>query len=213
MGENGVRSPGYNDRHLTPAPMSETTTLVPLFPAPSAASLEAHWAEAVSFEAFLPTAQENADLWRGVWDRVRLPDDLVERAAAVPGRWHLLVLSEDWCGDAVNIVPILARLAEFVPNVDLRLLARDENLDLMDAHLTDGRSRSIPVVLVLDEDFVEQGWWGPRPSELQAWVMEEGLALEPEERYRLVRQWYARDRGRTTLEEVIGGLEAAAQDR
>ena len=193
--------------------MSETTTLAPLFPAPSDASLEAHWAEALSFEDFLPTAEENADLWPAVWQRARVPADLAERAAAVPGRWHLLVLSADWCGDAVNIVPVLARLAEQVPNLDLRLLDRDEHPDLMDTHLTDGRSRSIPVVMLLDEDFVERGWWGPRPSELQAWVMEEGMKHEPEERYRLVRRWYARDRGRTTLEEVVGGLEGVARGR
>lgn len=192
--------------------MTDTPVLAPLFPAPTDASLESYWNEGVSFSAFLPTAETNADLWRGVWDRVRLPDDLVERAAAVPGRWHLLVISEDWCGDAVNIVPVLARLAEAVPALDLRIITRDDHLDLMDAHLTDGRSRSIPVVLVLDEDFVEHGWWGPRPSELQAWVMEEGLALPSDERYRHVRRFYARDKGRTTLEEVIAGLEAAAQE-
>lgn len=190
--------------------MSDTTTLVPLFPAPADESLEAAWNEGVSFSAFLPTAQENADLWRGVWDRARVPEDLAARAAAVPGRWRLLVISEDWCGDAVNIVPVLARLAEAVPSLDLRIITRDDHLDLMDAHLTNGRSRSIPVVLVLDEDFVERGWWGPRPSELQAWVMEEGMAMPSDERYRHVRRWYARDRGRTTLEELIAGLESVA---
>lgn len=191
--------------------MTDAVT-APLFPAPTDDSLEAYWNEGVSFSAFLPTAETNADLWRGVWDRVRLPDDLVERAAAVPGRWHLLVISEDWCGDAVNIVPVLARLAEAVPNLDLRIITRDDHLDLMDAHLTNGRSRSIPVVLALDEDYVERGWWGPRPSELQAWVMEEGLQMPSDERYRHVRRFYARDKGRTTLEEVIAGLEAAAQE-
>jgi hypothetical protein len=186
--------------------------LTPLFPAATDASLEAHWTQGVSFEAFLPTAEKNADLWQSVWDRVRLPDDLVERAAAVSGHWHLLVLSEDWCGDAVNIVPVLARFAEAVPTVDLRLLARDEHLGLMDAHLTNGRSRSIPVVILLDEHFVEQGWWGPRPTDLQRWVLEEGLKMDPEERYKKVRRFYARDKGRTTLEEIVGGIEAAAAE-
>lgn len=193
--------------------MPDTNEIAPLFPAATVEPLEAYWNEAVSFSAFLPTAEANADLWRGVWKRVRLPDDLVARAAAVPGRWRLLVISEDWCGDAVNIVPVLARLAEAVPTLDLRIITRDDHLDLMDAHLTNGRSRSIPTVLVLDEDFVERGWWGPRPSELQAWVMEEGLAMPSDERYRHVRRFYARDKGRTTLEEVIAGLEAAAQGR
>lgn len=185
--------------------------LTPLFPAATDGSLEDRYAQGVSFEAFLPTAEKNAQLWQGVWDRVRLPDDLVDRAAAVPERWHLLVLSEDWCGDAVNIVPVLARLADAVPTLDLRLLARDEHLDLMDAHLTNGTSRSIPVVILLDEDYIERGWWGPRPTDLQRWVLEEGIQMDSEERYKIVRRFYARDKGRTTLEEVVGGIEAAAR--
>ncbi len=184
--------------------------LTPLFPAATDAPLDARWEQAITFEEFLPTAQKNAALWQSVWDRVRLPDDLVERAAALPSAWHLLVLSEDWCGDAVNIVPVLARFADAVPTVDLRLLSRDAHLDLMDAHLTNGTSRSIPVVILLDEDFVEQGWWGPRPTDLQKWVLEEGLKMDSEERYKIVRRFYARDKGRTTLEEIVDGIEAAA---
>ncbi len=183
--------------------------LTPLFPAATDGSLEAYYEQGVSFETFLPTAEKNTQLWQSVWDRVRLPDDLVARAAAVPGDWHLLVLSEDWCGDAVNIVPVLARLAEAVPNLDLRLIARDEHLDLMDQHLTNGKSRSIPVVILLNADFEEQGWWGPRPTDLQRWVLEEGLKMDSEERYKIVRRFYARDKGRTTLEEIVTGLEAA----
>lgn len=187
-----------------------TSTFASLFPPHTAGSLRDRFEAAVPFDAFLPTAEENADLWAAVWQRARVSDGLAERAAAVPGRWHLLVLSADWCGDAVNIVPVLARLAEQVPTIDLRLLERDEHLDLMDAHLTNGRSRSIPVVLLLDEDFVERGWWGPRPTDLQQWVMEEGFKLESDERYKHVRRFYARDKGRTTLDEVVSGLEEVA---
>jgi hypothetical protein len=102
-------------------------------------------------------------LWRNAARLTRVPDDAVARAAAVPGTWHLLALSEDWCGDAVNTLPHVARLADQAPNLDLRVLARDENLDLMDAHLT-GIARAIPVVIVYDAEFVERGWWGPRPT-------------------------------------------------
>jgi hypothetical protein len=79
----------------------------------------------------------------------------------------------------------------------------------MDTHLTNG-SRSIPVVMVLDEHYEERGWWGPRPRELQEWVLSEGLRLPVDERYRRVRSWYARDQGRTTLEEMVTLLESAA---
>jgi hypothetical protein len=65
-------------------------------------------------------------------------------------------------------------------------------------------------VILLDEDFVEQGWWGPRPTDLQRWVLEEGLKMDAEERYKTVRRFYARDKGRTTLDEIVTGIEAAA---
>jgi len=76
----------------------------------------------------------------------------------------------------------------------------------MDRYLT-GTARSIPVVIVLTAAMRELGWWGPRPHELQAWVMAERAggrdkaALYPE-----IRRWYARDKGATTLREVLALL-------
>jgi hypothetical protein len=77
----------------------------------------------------------------------------------------------------------------------------------MDKHLTNGKSRSIPVVIFLDASFEERGWWGPRPESLQAWAMNEGIALPKDERYKALRTWYARDRGHTTLDEILTALE------
>lgn len=182
--------------------LSDTTHLVT-----APVSRASDWQNAVSYEAFLPTAEKNVDLWRGVYDRFVPPADVVARAAAVPGTWHLLVVSEDWCGDASNTVPVLARLAEASPNLDLRLLARDENLALMDDHLT-GTSRGIPVVILLDEALHEHGWWGPRPSDLQRWVLDVGLQIaDHDDRYREVRKWYARDHGQSTMREVLDLLD------
>ena len=167
---------------------------------------------AAPFGAYLDTVRENQELWRGMYDRARLPVNAGAQARAVRGSWRLLALSEDWCGDAANILPVVARLAEAAPGLDLRVLARDENLDLMDAHLTNGRSRSIPVIMLLDADGRERGWWGPRPAALQKWVMEEGMKMEPESRYREVRRFYARDKGRSIVEELLALLRQAEQD-
>ncbi len=164
---------------------------------------------APTFAESVAAARKNQELWQSVYRLARVPDEIAARVAELPARWHLLVLSEDWCGDAVNSVPVIARLAEGAPTLDLRVLARDANPDLMDAHLTNG-TRSIPVVMVLDGDFVERGWWGPRPGPLQEWFLAEGRALPKDRRYPQVRQWYARDRGQTTLEEVVALLERAA---
>ncbi|HEX7239226.1 MAG TPA: thioredoxin family protein [Longimicrobiaceae bacterium] len=175
--------------------------------------LRERYESGLTMNAFVDGARANAELWRSIHRRARAPGELVARAAELPAERHLLVLLEDWCGDAVNTVPVLARLAEVAPRLDLRVLPRDENPDLMDAHLT-GASRSIPVVIVLDESYAELGWWGPRPAELQAWVVsEEARRLSKEERYREVRRWYARDRGRSTLTEILDLLERTAAAR
>jgi hypothetical protein len=172
-------------------------------------SLKERYAGALTFGEMVDAARANVALWRGVHAHARVPEDALARVTALGGRWHLLVLSEDWCGDAVNIVPVIARLTELAPNVDMRLLARDQNLDLMDAHLTNG-SRSIPYAIVLDDEYVERGTWGPRPRALQEWALGEGLLLPKEQRYSKVRQWYARDRGVTTLDELVTVLERIA---
>jgi len=132
----------------------------------------------------------------------------VTEARSIPGAWHLLALTEDWCGDAVNTLPAVARLAA-AAGWDLRAMSRDENPDLMESHLT-GESQAIPVVMVLDEDLRELGWWGPRPSELQEWVLAEGMQMESGDRYKEARRWYARDRGLTTIRELCHILSRGA---
>lgn len=63
--------------------------------------------------------------------------------------------------------------------------------------------------MVLDKDYIERGWWGPRPGPLQQWVVGPGLALHKDERYREVRTWYARDHGETALSELLDIIERA----
>jgi hypothetical protein len=159
-----------------------------------------------TFADFLARPIKNHALWQAIAKRVEIPIEYSARVDALHGHWHLLVLSEDWCGDAVNVVPIVAKLADSVTNLDLRILARDANLDIMDAHLT-GTSRSIPIVILLNEKFQECGWWGPRPFALQKWVREEGMTLPKEDRYHEIRTFYARDRGLTTMREIVEMLE------
>lgn len=183
-------------------------------PTASAASLPSsvreRFAAGAPFHDFVAAARANVDLWRAVFARASVSDDAVARVAALGGPWHLLVLAEDWCGDAVNSVPVIARLVERSPNLDLRILARDANLGLMDAHLTGG-SRSIPVLILYDAEFQERGWWGPRPRALQSWVGTAGRSLDKESRYREVRRWYARDRGAAIVDEVISLVEHASR--
>ena len=159
-----------------------------------------------SFSEVLERPKDNSVLWEAIYKRAVVPPDVIVRLRRLRGQWHLLALNEDWCGDSVNILPYVARLADSHPGIEFRILGRDDNPDLMNSHLT-GTSRSIPVVIVYDENFNELGWWGPRPIELQKWVMGEGLALDKPDRYRHIRTWYARDRGATIVSEILAIIE------
>jgi hypothetical protein len=72
-----------------------------------------------------------------------------------------VILTADWCGDAMVNLPIFLRIANEAL-IETRYLIRDENLELMDQYLTNGTARSIPILIVLDKDGQEIGKWGPR---------------------------------------------------
>lgn len=159
-----------------------------------------------TFSDLLARPKDNGELWAMIYRLAKLGPDAARRAGNLRGKWHILVINEDWCGDSVSILPYIARLEECCDNIDVRIIGRDANRDLMDAHLT-GTSRSIPVAIVYDTEFRERGWWGPRPGPLQKWVMSEGLALPKPDRYRHIRAWYARDRGETVVAELVNIME------
>lgn len=168
------------------------------------------WNRALPFEEFVAaSAVQTRGLWDGLFRLARVPAWAGSMLPQGQQR-RLLVLAEDWCGDASNTIPAVARWVESVSGMSLRILRRDENPALMDRYLTNG-ARSIPIVIVLDEDFQEIGHWGPRPTELQAWVMANKETMPKEERYKEIRRWYARDRGESTIREVSAILGVAEQ--
>jgi hypothetical protein len=159
------------------------------------------WDKGQTFQAFVSSSAQHKALWQGIYRIARLPQWAIS-AVPIGERRRLLVLAEDWCGDASNTVPILAKFVDAVPGLELRIVLRDQNPDVMDGYLTNG-SRSIPIVIALDDEFREVGHWGPRPTVLQAWVMANRGSIPKAELYPQVRTWYARDRGETTLREVL----------
>ena len=165
-----------------------------------------------TFEEFVTTAVKYKELWTIGARRATVPADVLERFDQLKSPVRFIALNEDWCLDAVDVVPYMAKLATENSMVEFRSFGRDANPDLMNAHLT-GTSRSIPVVIAYDADWIKLGWWGPRPAELQKWVMTEGALLPKDERYRYMRQWYARDHGATPLREIAEMVISAVEAR
>lgn len=185
--------------------MSDTRTL-----REATVDLERYWNAGIPWKRYLrEEIREGRELWEGVYRKTAIPAWALERLASMGRQWRLLILAEDWCGDASNLVPIFARLEQQAPEVEVRILRRDENPELMDLYLTEG-GRSIPLVIIIDDRGEPSGRWGPRPAELQDYVLREKRSghLPASEIYRTARRWYARDRGEKTLRELLELLEA-----
>lgn len=115
-----------------------------------------------------------------------------------------LVISEHWCGDAAQSLPVLDAIAKASNGkIDFRLVYRDGNLRLMDHHLT-GTSRSIPKLLQFDTHFHINGIWGPRPTIAQRLVMQLKGNPETAKNYQKeLHSWYAQDKQKSIQVEVV----------
>lgn len=178
--------------------------------APATDSLRAYWDEAVPFDDFYAHVERRTALWRRNYEEGQVPAALVERARAVGGTWRLLAVAVDGCSDSVNTIPWMALLAEAVPGLELRVLDPVAGRPLMEARPTaDGRAAT-PTVVVLDEGFDDAGCFVERPRPLKEWIEEQRHIVGEGTLYEGKMLWYDQDRGRATLEEVVGLLEAAA---
>ncbi len=129
-----------------------------------------------------------------------------------PQLW--LVITEGWCGDSSQIVPVLHELSLLNDHIQLGFLLRDEHPDLMDAFLTKG-SRSIPKLVFADAETREVGGaWGPRPAAAHALIHDLVAEMKAttdadlrksiyEQAKTLVHTWYAHDRTVSTQREVL----------
>lgn len=121
-----------------------------------------------------------------------------------------LVLTEGWCGDAAQTVPIMAKMAGESLNIELKLIFRDENLDIMDEFLTDG-GRSIPKLIVLNKETLEVlENWGPRPVEAQElfWKAKNSPDFDYPEVQKALQLWYAKDKTLSTQKELTALVKA-----
>lgn len=98
-----------------------------------------------------------------VHDAYTPSDELRAAVEAIDAPQLWMVLTEPWCGDSAFLLPVIAEAAGLRDDVTLRILLRDDNLDVMDQYLTDG-SRSIPKLVAFSEDGEERFTWGPRPE-------------------------------------------------
>jgi hypothetical protein len=138
-----------------------------------------------------------------------VPGEIAETLKNLHGNYQFVVLTEGWCGDAAQIVPVLNKMALATNKIDLKLVLRDDNAELMDAYLTNG-ARSIPKLVVVNADTQEPiASWGPRPAEGAAIIIENKakFGVVTDEAKTELQKWYTKDKGLSTMNEVLGLLK------
>lgn len=116
-----------------------------------------------------------------------------------------LVISEGWCGDAAQILPIIKLMADASENIGLKIVLRDENDALMNQFLTNG-AKSIPKLLLFDEAFHLINHWGPRPEGAKNLIIEYKAkhGIVDEAAKIALQKWYLEDKGTSTMKEIVG---------
>jgi hypothetical protein len=136
----------------------------------------------LTYDAFKAAMTRNRERVEENEKRVALDPEAVRAFKSLPRSLNVVALAEDWCGDVVANLPVLARLAREVGTLDVRIFYRDQNLDLMERWLNQGEYQSIPVFAFFDQSFKEMGRWIERPAsvtELRAKKRKEVFASDP----------------------------------
>ncbi len=137
--------------------------------------------QGLTYEAYKAQMTRNRDRLEANEQTVAFADEDLAFFTQLPQPFSVLAIAEDWCGDVINNLPVLGRLAEASGKLNLRIFLRDQNLDLIDQYLKQGQFRSIPVFVLFDATFHELGHWIERPAritELQAQMRSDLFAYD-----------------------------------
>lgn len=147
---------------------------------------------------------------------IRISEDTIDKLQKLDNHYIWLVISEGWCGDAAQILPIINKMAlESNKKIDLRIVLRDENDELMSHYLTND-GRAIPKVIVIcKEAGIVRTDWGPRPkgaTELMADYKKEFGVIDEKIKTDL-QLWYLADKGISVQKELLEIMENIKYNR
>jgi hypothetical protein len=147
---------------------------------------------------------------RRVHKKFIIENDLKERLQSIDKPVTWIAITEPWCGDAAQNLPVFAEMSKLNSKITFRLVLRDKNEELMNAFLTNG-TKSIPKLIQLDEDLEVVATWGPRPMHAQNMVMDwkKNPHVDKQSFYKEVQAWYNQDNGQSLQKEILKMLESS----
>ena len=179
-------------------------------------ALDSLYAAGRAFRPFLGDVRARRDEWRRSTDSARIDTALVARGRRVPGRWRLLVVAVDACGDSMRAIPVLAALDDSLPNLELRIVAPSAARAAQDANRTwDGRIAT-PTILLLDAQGRQAGCIVERPRPLRhAQRAARGDLttgrVTTDSLGKAMLAWWRADRGTSIAAEAVELLESAGE--
>ncbi len=140
--------------------------------------------------------------------KTKLTNSTIEALKNTKEKQTWLLITEGWCGDAAQISPVINKMSLESDKVDLKVVLRDENEDLMNQFLTNG-SKSIPKLVVLNEENEVVSSWGPRPSIATKMVNDYKVkhgGLDADFK-RDLQVWYNKNKGESIQEDLVSFLK------
>lgn len=139
---------------------------------------------------------------------LQLDSEVLKTLQNLKAKQTWLVIAEGWCGDAAQILPIIKLMAEASEYIDLKIVLRDENEALMNQFLTNG-AKSIPKLIVLDENLNLINHWGPRPEAAKNLIIDYKAkhGIVDETAKIALQKWYLDDKGISTQKEIVAMLQ------
>ncbi|EAQ99877.1 thioredoxin family protein [Maribacter sp. HTCC2170] len=139
---------------------------------------------------------------------LKIGEEIVTKIKGYDKKVTWLVLTESWCGDAAQTMPMINKVAQLNDDISLKVILRDENLDIMNRFLTNGAMAIPKLIMVEDGSGKVVGEWGSRPKVAAKMVIDyknEHGTLTPEFKQDL-QVWYNKDKGQSTLDDLLGLL-------
>lgn len=159
-----------------------------------------------TYKDFLKDANEQLDLYQHHYNKTNISADDEHILYSLSNRLNILVITEARCPDSAVVLPVLQKWTENNENITLKVLTRDDNLDIMNSYLTNG-AQAIPKMVIFDHKFNELGTWGPRPAHIQEYFERfrsqiKSGEIDKVEVHKKMRQMYAKDKGKSTIKEI-----------
>jgi len=139
--------------------------------------------QGMSFDEYVAQMTKNQERFDQTYQNLNIDPQAIEQIKSLPQSLDVLVIAEDWCGDVINNLPILGKLAKESGKLNLHIFLRDQHEDLINQYLKEGKFKSIPVFVFFDEQMRERGRFIERPdavTQLNEESRQQVLAQHPE---------------------------------